>query len=83
VQGGLPHEVLLELSQELVVVVYRSQVRLDAKAHAGLLETIQHVAVAGVLQHLRERVVVVLLVDQLHVGQQLAAAADEKHSAAD
>jgi hypothetical protein len=40
-----------------------SQVGLDAQSHTRLLKTIQHVAIAGVLQHLFERVVVVLLVD--------------------
>jgi hypothetical protein len=83
VQRGLPHEVLLELRQELVVVVYRREVGLDAESHTRLLKTIEHVAIAGILQHLLERIVIELLVSQLHVSQQLAAASDKKHSASD
>ena len=82
-QRGLPNQLHLQLLQELVVVADHLQVGLDIQLRAALRKTIQHVAVTSVLQHLLERILVVLLIHELHVSQELAAASHEKHPASD
>ena len=57
------------------------QVGLDVLTRTVLLEAIEHITVAGVLQHFLEGIVVVLLVDLLHVSQEFTAAAHQKCAA--
>ena len=82
-QLGLLLQVTFELFQEMIVVAYQLQVGFDALPRADLLKSIEDVSIAGVLQHLLERIEVVLLVDQLNVRQKLATASHQECSAAE
>src|SRR6185437_3390881 len=81
--GGLPQQIGLQLLQEPVVMADHLKVSFHAQTRAVFFKTIEHVAVAGVLHHLFERIAVVLLIDQLHMLQELTAATHEKHPTSD
>lgn len=83
VPPGLPQQVGLQLFQELIVVTDHLQVGFDTLSGGNVLEAIEHVTVAGVLQHSLEGIEVVLLGDHLDVRQELAAASHQKGSSSE